>query len=85
MTLLSTLLSLTAIALSFKSIRTIPMRVILALLCFFQLFLLGFYFVADHLTGSGVNESVLYREFNSEVRHPPMQPEGILGTPFLAA
>jgi len=25
------------------------------------------------------------REFNSEVRHPPMQPEGILGTPFLAA
>jgi len=60
MTLLSTLLSLTAIALSFKSIRTIPMRVILALLCFFQLFLLGFYFVADHLTGSGVNESVLY-------------------------
>ena len=25
------------------------------------------------------------REFNSEVRHPPMQPEGILGTPFRAA
>lgn len=23
--------------------------------------------------------------FNSEVRHPPMQPEGILGTPFRAA
>jgi hypothetical protein len=29
--------------------------------------------------------SLLPREFNSEVRHPPMQPEGILGTPFLAA
>ena len=25
------------------------------------------------------------REFNSEVRHSPMQPEGILGTPFRAA
>jgi hypothetical protein len=25
------------------------------------------------------------REFNSEVRHPPMQPEGIPGTPFRAA
>ncbi|SDU09002.1 sulfatase-like hydrolase/transferase [Halopseudomonas salegens] len=60
LTLASLILTLLGMLLGLRAISAAAPRIAFAALCWLQLFLLGAYWLANHLSGVGIDESVIY-------------------------